>query len=293
MTAHRDCAAPGIRRAIAPTRAEGTVDAPEPSGRTRFGAELKAHRTARDWTQVQLGKKLGYSGSFVSDVERGDRGASEDFAKRCDEVFGLPGTFVRLWEDLQREAFPTWFAPILPIQREADKISGWELGAVPGLLQTEQYARALIRARRPQDDEEAVERTVRARIDRQGILSRPKPPLLWYVVHEGVPRHVVGGPEVMGDQLDKLIKAAETPGFVIQVLPYSAHDHAGTDGLLYLYERPGQPHVAYTECMGGGRLIEDSQEVSDLTTVMGMLRAAALSPWDSVALMRTIRRELD
>jgi Domain of unknown function (DUF5753) len=96
----------------------------------------------------------------------------------------------------------------------------------------------------------------------------------------------------MGDQLDRLIKAAEAPGAIIQVLPFSAHDHAGTDGLLHLYERPGQPVVAYTECIGGARLIEDPQEVSDLTTVMGMLRAAALSRTDSVALMRAIRRDL-
>jgi transcriptional regulator with XRE-family HTH domain len=265
----------------------------ESSGRGRFGAELKAHRLAKGWTQVELGKKLGYSGSFVSDVERGDRSSSEDFARRSDEVFGLPGTFIRHWEDLQREAFPTWFAPIVPIEREAVKISGWELGAVPGLLQTEQYARALIRARRPQDDEEGVERTVRARMDRQGILSRPKPSMIWYVLSEGVIRQAVGGTEVMSAQLDKLIKAAETPGFVVQVLPFSAQQHAGIDGLLYLYERTGQPLVAYCETFGGARLIEDQQEVSDLTTVMGMLRAAALSPWDSVALARTIRRDLE
>jgi transcriptional regulator with XRE-family HTH domain len=264
----------------------------EPSAKKRFGAELRAHRTAREWTQVELGKKLGYSGSFISDVERGDRGASEDFAKSCDETFGTPGTFLRLWEDLQREIFPTWFAPIVPIQREAVKITGWELGAVPGLLQTEDYARALVRARRPHDDEEAVDRTVRARTERQGILSKPKPPMLWYVVHEGALRHVVGGPEVMGNQLDKLIKAAETPGVVVQVLPFTAREHAGIDGLLYLYERAGQPPVAYCETFGGARLIEDQQEVSDLATVMGMLRAAALSLWDSVALMRTIRRDL-
>jgi transcriptional regulator with XRE-family HTH domain len=268
------------------------MDAAESSGKARFGAELKAYRLDRGWTQVELGKKLGYSGSFVSDVERGDRGASEDVAKRCDETFGTPGSFLRLWEDLQREEFPTWFAPIVPIEREATKIAAWDPSAVPGLLQTEQYARALIRARRPQDDEEAVESTVRARIDRQGVLTKPKPPLLWHVLHEGALRHVVGGPEVMGDQLDKLIKAADTPGFVLQVLPFTAHDHAGVDGLLYFYERAGVAPVAYTECIGGGRLIEDSQEVSDLTTVMGMLRAAALSPRDSVALMRTIRRDL-
>lgn len=269
------------------------MDQAETSGRTRFGAELKAHRAAKDWTQVELGSTIGYSGSFVSDVERGERSASEDFARRCDVAFGLPGTFIRYWEDQQREVFPTWFAPIVPIEREAVKIAGWELGAVPGLLQTEDYARVLIRARRPQDDEETVELTVRARVERQGILSRPKPPMCWYVLSEGVLRQAVGGTEVMSAQLDKLIKAAETPGFVVQVLPFSAQQHAGIDGLLYLYERTGQPLVAYCETFGGARLIEAPQEVSDLTTVMGMLRAAALPPWDSVALMRAIRRELD
>lgn len=269
------------------------MDAAESSGKARFGAELKAQRLAKGWTQVELGKKLGYSGSFVSDVERSDRTAGEDFAKRCDEVFHLPGTFMRVWEDIQREAFPTWFAPIVPLEREASKIAGWELGAVPGLLQTEDYARSVIRARRPGDEEEAIESTLRARMDRQSILTKPKPPLLWCVIHEGVLRHVVGDYEIMANQLDRLIKAAESPGIVIQVLPYSAHDHAGVEGPLYVYEQLGKPTVVYTECFGGGRLIEDSQEISDLTTVMGMLRAAALSPRDSVALMRSIRRDLE
>ena len=168
-----------------------------------------------------------------------------------------------------------------------------ELGAVPGLLQTDGYARSVIRARRPQDDEDAIERTVRARMDRQQTLTRPKPPMLWYVVHEGVLRHVIGDRETMGDQLDRLVKAAESPGVVMQVLPYSAHDHAGVEGLLYLYERTGHPAVAYTECFGGGRIIENQQEVSDLVTVVHMLRAAALSPRDSTTLMRSIRRDLE
>jgi transcriptional regulator with XRE-family HTH domain len=269
------------------------VEGAEPSRETRFGAELRAHRTAVGWTQVKLGDTIGYSGSFVSDVERGERMPSDDFTKRCDDTFKLPGTFRRLYEDQQREAFPTWFAPILPIQREATKITGWELGAVPGLLQTEGYARALIRARKPHDDEETVERTLRARMDRQGILSGPKAPKLWYVMSEAVVRQCIGGPEVMAEQLDKLIKAAETPGLILQILPFSAQAHAGIDGLLYLYERPSAPVVAYCETYGGARVIDDQAEISDLTTVMGMLRAAALSPWDSVALMREVRRDRD
>lgn len=269
------------------------MDSTEHTGKTRFGAELRAQRTARKWTQVQLGDELGYSGSFVSDIERGDRSPSEDFASRCDATFKLPGTFLRLWTDLQREAFPTWFAPVVPIEREAIKIEGWDLGAVPGLLQTEAYTRALVRARRPADAEESVERTVQARIERQGILTKSKPPILFYVVSEAVLRQCIGGTDVMSAQVDKLIKIAEGPGVVIQVLPFSAQENAGVDGLLYLYERPPEPLTAYTECLGGARLITDAREVSEFVTVMEMLRASALSPWDSVALMRTIRRDLE
>ncbi len=101
---------------------------------------IAGQRTAQGWTQVELGKRIGYSGSFVSDVERGERAPSEDFRQRCDEAFGLPGTLARLYEDLRRNAYPPFFAPVLPYEREADRISGWRL-AVPGLLQTERYGR--------------------------------------------------------------------------------------------------------------------------------------------------------
>jgi transcriptional regulator with XRE-family HTH domain len=262
-------------------------------GPSSFAAELRAQRTARGWTQVELGKRIGYSGSFVSDVERGERAPSEDFAQRCDEAFELPGTFVRLYEDLRHNAYPPFFAPVLPYEREADQINGWSLGAIPGLLQTERYARSIIRAGRPRDDEESVQRTIDARMERQQILARPKPPLLWCVMQEGILRNIVGDQEIMGEQLGKLIKAAEAPGIVIQVFPFTANEQAGTDGPIWIFERPGGQTVAYTECYGGGRLIEGQDEVTHLTVVMGMLRAAALSPKESLHLMRVIRRDLD
>ncbi|HUN37373.1 MAG TPA: helix-turn-helix transcriptional regulator [Trebonia sp.] len=257
-----------------------------------FAAELRAQRAAREWTQVELGRRIGYSGSFISDVERGDRAPGEDFAQRCDVAFGLPGTFARLHEDLRRNAYPPFFAPVLPYEREADKISGWCF-AVPGLLQTERYARSVIRAGRPRDDEESVQRTIEARMERQQVLAKPKPPMLWCVVPEGALRHVVGDRDIMGEQVDKLIKAAEAPGIVIQALPYTANDHPGIEGPFWIFEHPGGTAVGYSECYGGGRLIERQDEVGDLTVVMGMLRAAALAPRESLDLMRAIRRDLD
>jgi hypothetical protein len=239
-----------------------------------------------------LGKRIGYSGSFVSDVERGERAPSEDFAQRCDEAFEMPGTFVRLYEELRKGVYPPFFAPVLPHEREADKIHGWVL-AVPGLLQTDRYARSVIRAQRPRDDEESIQRTVDARMERQQILARPMPPLLWCVIHEGALRHVVGNQEIMSEQVGKLIKAAESPGFVIQVLPFTANDHPGIEGPFWIFERPGGSAVGYSECYGGGRLIEGQDEVADLIMVMGMLRAGALPPQDSLHLMGAIRRDFD
>jgi transcriptional regulator with XRE-family HTH domain len=263
-----------------------------PPALTTFAQQVTAHRDKRKWSKAQLASRLEFVPSYVSHVENGTKPPTLGFAEKCDELFDLPGTFVALYEDLQREVFPTWFAPIAGVERGSIKITGYEPSFIPGLLQTPEYARTLIRARRPQDDEQTTERTVQARIDRQGILGRPGSPLCWWVLAETVIRQLVGGAEVMGPQLDRLIKAVEAPGLVIQVFPFSAPDYAGTDGLLHLYERPDVPMVAYTECVGGGRLIQDQQEVSDLATVIGALKASALPPRDSVALMQTIRRDL-
>ena len=191
----------------------GPADAQASAAET-FAAELKAQRGRLGWTQVQLGERIGYSGSFISDVERGARWASLDFAQRCDHEMGLPGTLERMHELTRREAYPSWFSPVIPFEATAIRIHGWALGAVPGLLQTEPYARSVIQARRPEAEDAAIERTVAARMERQAILARANRPLLWYVLHEGPLRHVVGDREIMAAQLDKLIKSAAIPGMV-------------------------------------------------------------------------------
>jgi Domain of unknown function (DUF5753) len=186
-----------------------------------------------------------------------------------------------------------FFAPVLAFEREAVRIHGWELGAVPGLLQTEDYARALIKSGRPADSDSAIDRLVAARIERQAILTGNNPPMVWYVVDEGALRHVVGDQAVMGAQLDRLIDAADTPGIVIQVLPFTADNHAGADGPIRVFDFAEAPTVCYTECYSGGRIVEAHEEVAALVTMVSMLRASALSPRESRELIREIRSQIN
>lgn len=245
------------------------------------------------WTQVEMGGKLGYSASLVSGIETMDKAPTTDFAGRCDEILGTPGTFAVLHELVAREAYPAFFAPVIPFEREAIRIHGWELGAVPGLLQTEAYARALIRSGRPKDDADTIDRLVAARMERQELVTGENPPLLWYVLDESVLRHVMGAPAVMGEQLDRLLAAADSAGIVLQVLPFTADNHAGADGPISLYEFSESPSVCYTECFSGGRIVEGRAEVADLMTVISLIRASALSARDSRELIRRIRSEID
>lgn len=258
-----------------------------------FASQLRAWRQQLGLTQVEAGDKLGYSASLISGIETMDKTPTADFAVRCDTMFGAPGTFVTLQALVAREAYPAFFAPVVPFEREAVRIHAWELGAIPGLLQTELYAHALIKSGRPTDSDSAIDRLVSARMERQVILAGDNPPMLWYVIDEGVLRHVVGNPAIMCAQLDRLIEAANAPGIVLQVLPFTADNHAGSDGPITVYEFTETATVCYTECYSGGRIVEGNSEVADLMTVISLIRASAFSPGKSLALIRRIRSEIN
>jgi transcriptional regulator with XRE-family HTH domain len=256
-----------------------------------FASQLRAWRQQMSWTQVEMGGKLRYSASLVSGVETMDKAPTADFAARCDEVLSTPGTFATLQELVAREAYPAFFAPVLPFEREAVRIHGWELGTVPGLLQTEDYARALTRSGRPKDSEDEIDGLVAARMERQEILVGEAAPLLWYVLDESALRHAVGGPAVMRRQLDRLLDVTDTPGIVVQALPFTADNHAGAGGPISVYEFDASPSICYTECYGGGRIVEGREEVANLMTVVNLIRASALSARDSRELIHRVKSE--
>ena len=262
------------------------------SAAKRYADELKAWRALLNLTQKDFADRIGHSLALVAAVEQCVRAPSPTFAQACDAATGAPGTFARWQMQVVEESYPAFFAPVVEFERSAARLHSWDPGAVPGLLQPDAYARAVIRAGRPAASDDVVERTVEARMGRQEILSAEVPPMLWCVIHEGVLRHVIGSPDVMAEQLDKLLASAERPGIMIQVLPFTAHDHAGVEGSVALYDFDDAPAVGYTECHRGGRIVEAQTEVADLMTVLSLLRAAALPIRESAALIRNVRSEM-
>lgn len=259
------------------------------SAATRYADELKAWRRLLGVTQQEFADRIGHSLALVGSVEQCNRSPSPTFAAACDAATGAPGTFTRWQAQVVQESYPAFFAPVVEFERSAARIHSWDLGAIPGLLQTPEYARAIVQASQPTSSAEEVERTVEARMGRQEILSAGNAPMLWYVIHEGVLRHVIGGTDVMASQLDQLLDSSARPGVMVQVLPFTANDHAGVEGPIVVYEFDDAPSVGYTECHRGGRIIEAQTEVADLMLVVGMLRASALPVRESAALIRQVR----
>ena len=270
----------------------GTVE--RLSGTGMFGDELKAQRLKRRWTQLELARKLNYSNSYISDLERGAKSPTLDLAGRCDTLFDLPGTFVRMYTIVKRaEEFPAWFESIVvPFEVRATRINGWELGTVPGLLQTEDYARAFIQVSRPDLTDVEIDRLVAVRIGRQDIFAGPIPPKVWYAIDESAFRRRFGGAEVMAAQVDRLMAVASVPGNVIQVLPFVASEAIGASGPIVVYEFKSQSMVGYAECYQGGRLVQDAEESGEMLTKLNLIRMHALAPRDSVAWLRTLRSKL-
>jgi transcriptional regulator with XRE-family HTH domain len=253
-----------------------------------FGAELRRRRIAAGMSQDELGRAINFSAALVGRVETAGRMPSQDFADRCDEVVHTDGFFGRFRELVKREAFPSWFGPFVGYEEKATKICNWDNRIVPGLLQTEEYARAVMRAGRPREAPEIIERDVAARMDRQAILARENPPLLWCVLDEAVLRRPVGGAETMREQLKRLVEVADSANVVVQVLPFAVTEHPGADGSLTILEFASEPPIAYVEGWRNERLVESAADVADAIMTFDLIRAAALSRGASLDMIRAV-----
>lgn len=264
--------------------------------RRRLAAKLRELREAADLTIDEVGEKLECSASKISRIETGHVGVTPRDVRDMLEVYGIEDDEREALVQLAREARKKgwWHAynevftgAFVGLESDASSLHTHQGLLVPGLLQTEGYMRAVIRAIRPDASEAEVNRRVTARVKRQSLLHESHPPEYWAVLDEAVLRRRVGGPEVMREQLRRLVELAALPHVTLQVVPFSAGAHAGMEGPFLILGFPEQadPDVVYVENTTSTVYLEQPEDVHRYTLMFDHLRAAALKPDDTVDLV--------
>lgn len=270
-----------------------------------FVDEMRAMREARGWSQAELARQASYSGALIGMVETYQRAPTQELARALDRAFAspgfsedgesggwTPGTFGRLWVKLRSVSFPAAFRPFAEREAEATALRTFEHSLVPGLLQTQDYARAVL-ATKPGASDADVEADVAERVARQWILTRetPAPPRLWVLVDEGILYRPVAPDAVMREQLEHLIAMSRLPTVTIQVVPYAAGGHTGLLGAFILADLPTSQSIVFLEDVSGGRVAEDAVAVADVALRFDALRSDALPKAASRDLIAKAARE--
>jgi transcriptional regulator with XRE-family HTH domain len=256
--------------------------------RRELGALLKALRNARGWTAEQVAERILISTSKLSRLETGHRGASaRDIRDLCD-LYEVDDEQRRHLLDLASEGKQrAWWQPLaLPystyvgLEAEATSISDYGLGIMPGLLQTADYARAVVRAAVPRWVPEVVEQRVQGRMARQQRLHSGDAPLFEAVVDESVLHRVVGSPAVMQAQLERLLELSDLPNITLRVIPYEAGAlPAGNNKFIILgFAKPAISDVVFIEGLTGDLYLEDPRDVEIYSTTFRTLVQLAASP---------------
>ncbi|GAA2510504.1 helix-turn-helix transcriptional regulator [Streptomyces thermolineatus] len=261
---------------------------PYASPRAFYGAELRRLREAAGLSQEQLGEKVFCSGNYVGRFEAATRRPQPDVSRLFDEALGSGQHFQRLCELARQSKHAEYFADAAELEKQARTISEYAPMLVPGLLQTESYARAITCATLPLAPQEEVEKHVRTRMDRQRLLADPTTPQLWAVLHETVLRIPMGGADVMREQLLHIAELARSRRVLVQVLPFTAAAHALLNGMASVMTFSDAPPVVYTEGAGTGQLIEDPALVEQCRRSYDLVRAAALSPVESLTMLESV-----
>jgi hypothetical protein len=245
---------------------------------------------------------LECSASKISRIETGHTSATPRDVRDLLEIYGVRGLEAEELVQIAREARQKgWWHPYsavltgayVGLEAAASSVRAYEQQVVPGLLQTEDYAKAMIRAARPDITDDEVDRRVRVRMGRQSLLRQDDPLNLWVVLDEAVVSRPVGGDAVMRAQLGRLREAAELPNVTVQVLLFDAGAHAGMDGTFAIldFPEPGDPDVVYAENATGGLFLEKSDELRKYIFIFDHIREAALPPEESSALLAKLAKE--
>nr|WP_232839169.1 helix-turn-helix transcriptional regulator [Streptomyces triticisoli] len=254
---------------------------------------LKLWRESAGMTQAEFGAAIGYGQELVSSVERGRRIPRPEYLDAADVALGAGGKIAALKEDVAEARYPKKVRDVKRLEAEAVEICSYNNSVIDGLLQTEEYARAVFSSRRPPFTEEELEQQVAARLARQEILdSSTALPVFNFVQCESTLRRPYGGRMVMRKQLEQLFQLGGLRNFDIQVMPLGREGNAGVDGPLRVLRLKDGTTVGYNEVQLISRAIADPKLVQILEIRYGIIRAQALNPQESLAFIEKMLGEL-
>ncbi|MGH3381902.1 MAG: helix-turn-helix domain-containing protein [Actinoallomurus sp.] len=247
-----------------------------------WGRELRHYRDRANLTQAEFAERIRYSDSLISSIETGQAPATEEFAKRADQELNTDGALIRLLDWRKGvPAYPTWFVDWLPAEESAVLIRWFEVALIPGLLQTPDYALAML----------ANETEVATRLARQEILTREARPVeLYCVLDEAVLRRDIGGASVMYEQLQQLAKLGETETISIRIVP--SRKHRGVRGPFAIATLESGTQVAMTETAFGGVVSNRTEDVATVTASWEAIGSASLPEDMSRDMILRIAEEL-
>lgn len=274
--------------------------------RRQLGAELRRLRDRAERTVSDVAEVLHWSESKLSRIETANTGIRAPDLLRLLEVYGVSadeqGRLValaqrsrqRAWWEAYGDALPDPYETFIGFEAEATSIYTYEAQVVPGLLQTDEYASAVMRAFLADDRPEVIGQRVAVRMARQAVLTRDPPPKLWAILDEAVLRRQIGGPDVMRRQLLRLVEISERQIVTLQVLPFPVGAHRALDGSFVILEfENGSDHpLVYSEGMTGGVFRSRPQELRTYWMSFESLRGAALGAEKSVEFIGAVAREI-
>ncbi|MEV6131075.1 helix-turn-helix transcriptional regulator [Streptomyces violaceusniger] len=246
------------------------------------------HATIRRMEKAEVGLKLPYVEKLLRTYGVIDPEEVEGFLSLAREA-NKAG-----WWHRFRDVLPEWFNTFVSLEVEANLIRAYEPHYIPGLLQTEDYARAVLRAGMPHAPESEIERNVALRIERQALLTRDNPPMLWVVMDETVVRRPIGGSETMRAQIARLIEEAEAPHIRLQIMPFDAGPHPAMYGPFHIFRFPipELPDIAYTESLVSGSYFDQRDDVSAFLEALDRMCAQAAPAQTTQAILSRIRKEI-
>ncbi|MFB7554462.1 helix-turn-helix domain-containing protein [Streptomyces brevispora] len=274
--------------------ADAVESAAEPgSGFLRcFGRQMKLLREAAGLTQTELGAIVGYGEAQIAAVEQGRRIPKPEMVDAVDLAVGGRGVLVAMKGEVERARYPSFFREFVRLEAEAVELHAYDAQVVNGLLQSEEYARAVFAMRRPLLDEDTIAQRVAARLNRQKLLARRPTPLLSFVIEESVVRRPLGGPQVLRSQLEQLLIVGHQRNVEIQIMPNQRDEHAGLVGSFTLLLARNQRRMGYVEAHFQGVVHSDPAQVQMLESTYGVLRAQAMTPKESLAWIEMLLGEL-